>query len=119
MTEHDARVMVIMSCKHTNFFDPAPKKGDEAYCIRCGKFRVVDVAVAQWRARCQFKGCRFSVRTGDSGDAARRAAIKHVGKYQDHKVWVLQGDRVDSSTDVSDETIPGSLPDSYHIVTVL
>lgn len=119
MTEHDKRVMVIMSCNHTNFFDPPPSKGDEVYCMRCGTFRTVEIAVAQWRAKCQHKGCRFSVRTGDDSNAARRAAIKHVGRYQDHKVFVLQGDRVDSSTDVSDETIPGTLPDRYHIVTVL
>ena len=119
MTEHDRRVPVILSCNHTKYFDPPPIKGEEVFCLRCDQAVTVLVAVAQWRARCLHKGCRFSVRTGDDPDAARRAAIKHVGKYQSHRVSIYQGDRLDSTTDVSDETIPGTLPDRYHIVTVL
>lgn len=116
-TPNSASNMVILSCKHTATFSPPAVKGDEVYCRKCGNFRLVDVATAEWRIRCRYEyGCQLSVRYGADESRAKRSAIRHVARYPSHTVAVLQGDRLDALVQANDQVIPGSLPDSYHIV---
>lgn len=108
---------IVGPCNHKVYFNTSPVKGDEVYCVRCGDFRTVIVAVAEWRTNCEFQSCTFSVRFGDDEHAARRAAIRHVGRYPAHVALLYQGDRLDSRVKSNMDVIPGSLPDRYHTVT--
>lgn len=117
MPANNPGYMALLDCKHAAQFSPPPKKGDEVYCRKCGAFRHVAVAMAEWRVRCRYpSSCRLSVRYGADESRAKRSAIRHVAKFPSHTVEVLQGDRVDALVQANDQPIPGSLPDSYHIV---
>lgn len=119
MSTGNEGMSIVDPCKHRVFFNPSPHKGDEVYCIRCGAFRIVVVAVAEWRVKCGHRRCTFSVRFGDDEGSARRAAIRHIAKFPDHVATVYQGNRVDGQVRAQDQVIPGSLPDRYHTVTLL
>jgi hypothetical protein len=96
-------------------FDPPAKLGNEVYCRRCEKYVYVLVAVIEWRIKCL--DCSLGHRFGDDETSARRAAIRHVGKRQDHVVDVFRADKLIATVKANEEIIPGSLPDRYHVVT--
>ena len=94
-------------CNHVVRFDPAPTIGDEVYCTRCARYRIVSDCEPEWSIRCLEKGCHHTRYFGSDDVSAKRAAHKHAIRF-DHDVRVTRGFRTMSTVypHGEQETVP-------------
>lgn len=83
------RYVTQLVCMHDVYYDPPPKEEDIVYCRRCGDYRGVTVASAEWIIRDADSG--WTRRYGTDEVEARRGAAQHVMRYPTHTVRLWHG----------------------------
>jgi hypothetical protein len=103
------RRTVLLACKHTAVYDPAPRNGEDVYCQRCGTWEQVtnggqgSTALVDYRADC--RDCRYARSYGASRIETEVRAAAHRRRYPAHTV-----DLSDETGDVYATWHPPNLP---------
>jgi len=93
MSEHNMNYLVTFDCLHTVYFKkPAPKIGDELWCLKCQKYVHVIEAPDEWKIRCM--NCMYSRKFGAAKTNAEISAGKHRRNRPGHKVKIFNGNKL-------------------------
>ncbi len=89
---------VVFSCRHTlTFKNPAPKKADTLWCLRCEEYREIIDAPANYRVRCF--DCRMSRSFGRNRVNAMSLAVNHRKRKPTHTTVLYDGRKVEITFD--------------------
>jgi hypothetical protein len=88
MANRTVTASILLDCKHRlNVRGIPPSIGSEIRCRKCGEVRLVDIAQAEYRARCT--QCRYSRGYGTARITALTKATKHaIQKHHKVNVWL-------------------------------
>lgn len=84
---------LLFDCHHDRIFNqPAPNVGDQVFCLKCNKPRIVTGAVLGWYLRCQ--SCQLGRTYGEARITCMQAAARHKNKRGGHVVAVFHDNKL-------------------------